>query len=109
MQTEQLIFVEAPKAERKDPNSWVPKLFLKKGRQLQAITPEQCGPLRDIYNDGRGMSQIRKDIYLYSQEGKKIGYISYNGRVWLNDIEGEIEVPVQGRKTAAQRELEGWK
>lgn len=32
--------------------------------------------------------------------------ISYNGRAW-NEVTGE-EVPLNGRKTAAQRQAEGW-
>lgn len=87
---------------------WWPNLFLKKGRQLQAITPEQCSIVREIYNDGRGSSEIRKDIYLYDETGARIGYVSYNGRVWLHDVEGNIEVPQRGVKTAAQRTAEGW-
>jgi hypothetical protein len=88
--------------------NWWPDLYLKKGRLLQQITPEQCGPLREKYNAGRGASEIRKDIILHDATGSRIGHVSYNGRVWLKDIEGDIEIPTQGRKTAEQRELEGW-
>lgn len=88
---------------------WWPDLYLKKGRQLQRITPEQCGVVREIYNAGRGASEIARDISLHDETGAKIGHVSYNGRVWLHDIEGEIEVPVQGVKTCAQRDAEGWR
>lgn len=81
---------------------WWPDLYLKKGRELQLITPEQCGVVREIYNAGRGASEIRNDITLHDKSGAEIGCVSYNGRVWLYDAEGDIEVPVNGRQTAAE-------
>ena len=88
---------------------WWPDLFLRKGRTLYPITPEQCGPVRERYNAGRGASEIPEDLYLHDSEGQRIGHISYNGRPWLHDIEGNVEIPVAGIKTAKQREAEGWK
>lgn len=37
----------------------------------------------------------------------KAYHISYNGRAW--DAATGIEVPLNGRKTAAEREAEGWR
>lgn len=103
-----LIQVPAPQSPAVSAKWW-PDLYLKKGRNLQLITPEQCGVVRELYNAGRGASEIRGDIILYDETGEKIGRVSYNGRVWLHDIEGDIEVPVEGVKTCAQRDAEGWR
>jgi len=102
-----LTLVSAPQSPAASAKWW-PDLYLKKGSMLQLITPEQCGVVREIYNNGRGSSEIRRDVILHDETGAKIGYVSYNGRVWLHDIEGDIEVPVQGVKTCAQRDAEGW-
>lgn len=88
---------------------WWPTLHLKKGRKLIAATPEQLAVVREIYNAGRGASEIRNDVLIYDETGTRIGHVSYNGRVWIEDIEGDIEVPQADRPTAAQRELQGWK
>ncbi len=102
-----LVQVPAPTATSTN-TQWWPDLFLKKGRKLQKITPEQCAVIRELYNDGRGSSEIRSDIKLHDETGMVIGRVSYNGRVWLHDIEGEIEVPQIGVKTCKQRDAEGW-
>lgn len=107
MATSNLIQVAPPSAA--DSAQWWPDLFLKKGRQLQAITTEQCAVVRELYNAGRGASEIRKDVELFDADGEKIGHVSYNGRVWLHDIGGNIEVPQRGIKTAVQRDAEGWR
>lgn len=88
---------------------WWPDIYLKKGRKLQLITPEQCSVVRKIYNAGRGASEIRKDIMLHDETGAVIGFVGYNGRTWLNDIEDRIEIPQEGVKTAAERQAEGWR
>lgn len=92
------------------PGPWWPDLYLKKGRLLRQILPEQCGAVMELYRDGRGFSEMpSSSIPLYTITGKRIGHISYNGRVWLDDVDGqEIEIPVAGYKTAAQHEAEGW-
>lgn len=88
---------------------WWPDLFLRRGRNFLQITPEQCAALREVYNAGRGASECGPDIKLYDNTGACIGRVSYNGRVWLHDIEGDIEIPQARRKTAAQRDAEGWR
>lgn len=88
---------------------WWPDLFLRKGRTLYPIKPEEFYPVRERYNNGRGASEIPHDLYLHNAEGERIGHISYNGRGWLHDIEGNVEIPTPGVPTAAQREKEGWK
>lgn len=88
---------------------WWPTLHLKKGRKLIAATPEQLAVVREIYNAGRGASEIRNDVLIYDETGTRIGRVSYNGRVWLEDVEGDIEVPQTDCPTAAERELKGWK
>lgn len=90
------------------PVQWWPDLYLKKGRRLQRITPEQCGAVREIYNAGRGASEIAREMTLHDETGAKIGWVSYNGRVWLHDAEGDVEIPVAGVPTAAERALAGW-
>ncbi len=72
---------------------WWPDLYLKKGRTLQQVTPAQCYPLRMAYNNGRGASEIKKDMALFDVQGEKIGHVSFNGRVWLHDVEGNVEIP----------------
>jgi hypothetical protein len=104
-----LIQVSPPSSGAVANAKWWPDLYLRKGRALQLITPEQCGPVREIYNAGRGSSEIRREMELYDETGERIGHVSYNGRVWLHDIEGNIEVPAQGVKTCAQRDAEGWR
>ena len=102
-----LTIVPAPQRFLSTPKWW-PDLYLKKGRNLQLITPEQCGPVRDIFNAGRGFSEIARDMVLHDRTGKKIGHVSYNGRVWLHDIEGNVEVPVRGCETCEQLDAKGW-
>jgi hypothetical protein len=88
---------------------WWPNLFLRKGRTLYPIKPEQFGEVRERYNAGRGASEISQDLGLHNEYGEHIGYISYNGRGWLNDIEGKVEIPAPGIKTVKERDAEGWK
>lgn len=90
-----------------------PALYLKKGNRLQLVTAEQCSVIRNIYNDGRGASEIRSDIHLHDSTGKRIGYVSYNGRVWIGDPKSKsmyelVEVPQRGVKTSAQCQSERW-
>lgn len=88
---------------------WWPDLYLKKGRQLQEITPAQCGLLMENYRAGRGFSEMPcSSIALHDVNGCRIGHVSYNGRVWLHDVGGDVEIPVAGYKTVAEHEAEGW-
>ena len=57
---------------------------------------------------GRGASAVR-DIPLHDIDGQRIGRVSFNGRVWLHDLDGDKEIPLPGVKTAEQREAEGWR
>jgi hypothetical protein len=103
--TTSLSFVSAPASSAK----WWPDLYLRKGRTLQLITPEQCPVVRERFNAGRGASEIRGEMALHDEAGARIGYVSYNGRVWLHDIEGDVEVPVAGVATCEQLDAEGWR
>ena len=94
-----LTIAPAPQSFLATPKWW-PSLYLKNGCDLQPIAPEQCGHEREIFNDGRGASEIPRDMGLYNRMGKKIGHVSYNGRVWLHGVEGNVEVPVRGRERA---------
>lgn len=89
-----------------------PDLYLKKGRELIQIPLEKCGPLMEIFKDGRGFSEMHVcHIRLYDMRGIPLGYISYNGRVWLGDprnLTGNTEIPQTGCPTVAQRDTEGW-
>lgn len=91
------------------PAKWWPDLYLRRGNKIALITPEQCGVVRELYNRGRGFSEISQDIYLHDVTGEKIGHVSYNGRVWLHDVGRNIEVPVAGKKTCKQCDAEGWR
>lgn len=92
----------------------VPSLFLRKGTFLVQVTPEQASRLMDATREaralatGRGSAGVR-DIPLHDIDGNRIGQVSFNGRVWLNDVENRVEIPLPGCKTAAQHEAEGWK
>lgn len=94
---------------------WWPDLYLRRGHELQAITPEQAAELMELYRDGRGSSEMQKPwIDLHDIDGNRIGFVSYNGRVWIGhpnktSSQGNREIPVGERETAAQREQEGWK
>ncbi len=56
----------------------------------------------------RPSSEVR-NILLHDIDGKRIGYVSYDGRVWIHDIDGDKEIATNGAKTAAQHEVEGWR
>lgn len=76
------------------------------------VTPEQASALMGARRElamaeGNGASKVR-DITLHDVGGHIIGRVSFNGRVWLSDIDGNKEIPLLGVKTAAQHELEGW-
>lgn len=95
--------------DQKPEAQWWPDLYLRKGRKLVQIQPHQCGPVMDLFRGDRGFSEMPKpSIDLFTVDGEKIGHVSYNGRVWLHDIEGNVEIPIEGMTTAAQRESEGW-
>lgn len=104
--------VEVPKPSAG--SRWWPDLFLRKGRALLQVTPEQASQLMDAKRDaevartGRGSSGVR-DILLHDINGNQIGKVSFNGRVWLHDVDGDKEIPLAGVKTAAQHNAEGWK
>lgn len=66
-----------------------PALFLRRGRQLAEVTPQQASRAMDAIREkalleGRGSSST-PDLLLYNIRGQKIGHVSWNGRVWLND------------------------
>lgn len=93
--------VQVPAPQRNAENSqWWPDLYLKNGRTLQQVSVPQLAKFADAYreaamNDGRGASDT-PEIKLYTINGKKperIGYVSWNGRIWLHDVEGDVEVP----------------
>lgn len=105
--TRKPILVPAP-TRTADNARWWPDLFLRKGRMLVQVSPEQAGRIMDLFRGGRGASKVR-DIPLHDIDGNQIGHVSYNGRVWLHDVDGNKEVPQAGVKTAAQHEAEGWK
>jgi hypothetical protein len=109
-----LELIDLSDANLTDESQWWPDLFLRKGRKLVQVTPEQASKLMEAKrNDvalrtGRGSAAVR-DILLHDIDGKQIGRVSFNGRVWLHDIECDVEIPLAGVKTAAQHESEGWK
>lgn len=81
----------------------VPALYLKQGRKLVAIRLDQCSPLMEAYKDGYGASEMAKpSIDLFDEDGKQIGEISYNGRVWLINGEERTEIPQPGQPTAKE-------
>jgi hypothetical protein len=88
-----------------------PDLFLRKGRKLYPIRPDQFSAVRERFNDGRGMSEIKSELPmgLFNQYGEYIGHISYNGRGWLDQVTGPaLEIPRPGCKTCEQLDAEGW-
>lgn len=105
----QTLLVEVPKSN----GGWWPDLFLKQGRKLLQVSPEQASKLMELKREsealrtGRGSSGVR-DILLHDIDGKQIGRVSFNGRVWLHDIDGDKEIPLPGVKTVAQCNAEGW-
>lgn len=79
------------------------RLYLKYRNELFAIDVDQCSPLMEPYKGGRGVSEMPYScIDLYDDNGKRIGEISYNGRIWLDTGDGKIEVPREGRPTAKE-------
>ena len=62
------------------------KLFVRSGNELREVTPEQASlAMQRIREEsGRGASTLGP-MDLYDSNGKKIGHVSYNGRVWLGD------------------------
>jgi hypothetical protein len=66
-----------------------PKLFLRDGLRMAAVTPEQASLTMRFRREqamecGLG-SRSTPDLLLYDIDGKRIGRVSWNGRVWLND------------------------
>lgn len=64
-------------------------LFLRRGNQLAEVTPRQAsvamGAIRErAMMNGQG-SRDTRNLSLYDIDGRKIGYVSWNGRVWSND------------------------
>lgn len=105
-----LTLVEAPKSGSAQ---WWPDLYLRKGRSLFQVSPLQAARLMDGLRErevaATGSSKNIRDIKLHDVDGKHIGHVSFNGRVWLHDIDGNKEIPLPGIKTAAQHEAEGWR
>lgn len=68
-------------------------IYIRKGRKLQQVTPAQCAVIMDKYRGNRGASEMRKPhIDLHNQDGEIIGQVSYNGRAWLFDEAGNIDL-----------------
>jgi hypothetical protein len=55
--------------------------------------------------EGYGSSDCPIVVVVDTTTGNQVAKISYNGRVW---DEAGIEIPIDGEKTAAQHEAEGW-
>lgn len=91
-----------------------PDIYLRNGRRLLQVTPDQASKLMgakreaEAIRTGRGSAGLR-DILLHDIDGQRIGKVSFNGRVWLHDIDGDKEIELEGVKTAAQCEAEGWR
>lgn len=102
-----LLDMQVPAPDSLTPRQWWPDLFvLMPGRVLQKITPELAGRLADVQwpADPR---EFREPI-LCDIEGRKIGRVSYNGRVWLHDIDGDKEIPREGHRTASEAAAVNW-
>lgn len=41
---------------------------------------------------GYGASKL-PNLKLYDVDGRQIGFVSYNGRVWLGDADNKVEIP----------------
>ena len=95
------------KAEAEIAAGTIPALYLKKGRALQRVTPEQAAVVMEIHAADRASDDV-DDIPLHDAAGAQIGYVSYNGRTWLGDLRHHAEIPQRGRKTCAQLDREGW-
>lgn len=102
--------VEAPKPT--DGARWWPDLFLRKGRALLQVTPEQASRLMDLQRErviaATDNPHKVRDIKLHDIDGRAIGHVSFNGRVWLHDIDGDKEVPRKGCQTCAELNAKGW-
>ena len=97
-------------------NTAIPALYLRRGRVLRQVTPVQASRMMDAKRaramEAGGTSAGVRDIELCNSEGKVVGHVSFNGRVWLNGPDGwrsNIEIPLPGVKTVAQCEAEGWR
>lgn len=53
--------------------------------------------------DGRGSSET-PDLNLYDMDGKKVGNVSWNCRVWLKNVEKPIYEPSEADILAGQRD-----
>lgn len=81
-------------------------LYVRRGRTLYSVTPDEASYLGTRLADTSESERLE----LCDSNGKQIAWVSANGRVWLGTIHNtDLEIPTQGRKTADQRELEGWK
>ncbi len=94
----------------------VPTLFLRNGRRLLQVTAQQASDAMSALHKASvakyGETRNIRNIPLHDIDGKQIGYVSYNGRVWLggpSHDNSSVEIPLKGVKTAAQHEAEGWK
>ena len=93
----------------------IPLLFLRKGNLLRQITADQASALmramRDAtYAQGLGANDVPY-LNLHDCNGRQIGYVSTNGRVWLGsrkNWQSNTEVPVTGVKTVAEHEADNW-
>ena len=85
-----------------------PDLFIRHGRTLQQVTPEQAGRFMETaFQRCLREGERTPFVPLYDCDGKIIGHISPNGRTWLGPMDStHIEIPQAGRQTAAQFEAE---
>jgi len=89
----------------------IPTLFVRNGRRLTQVTADQASVAMEQARDACGLGGSKTpNIKLYNIDGVQIGYVSYNGRVWLGSETSmrNVEIPTRGQKTAAQHEAEGW-
>jgi len=88
-----------------------PTLYIRRGRYLRQVTPVEASRLMEMQRaSGCGSSRVR-DIPLHDIDGRVIGKVSFNGRVWLGEPGRDrgVEIPLPGVKTAAECEAEGWR
>lgn len=77
---------------------WWPDLYIRdrSGKNFQQVTPEQASAL---------MEKVRGEIRLYDDSGTDIGRVGRDGRVMLEDIDGDKEIPI-GKRSAEAMDVE---
>lgn len=93
-----------------------PRLYIRRGRTLIEVTPVQASRLMEAQRERTigchgSARDLCRDIPLHDIDGRVIGRVSFNGRVWLGEPGRErgVEIPLPGVRTAAQCEAEGWR